>query len=146
MDLTVTCKGHRDLFNKEPPLFKFHCCLILTLSSHSCLRWIILCFFLPFHFCVHDSTWFLVWILFSFVWFALFLFCCLSVSFLLSFGLSEDDAYVDKLPTFERHFDSFAGTVTIRSERGKGHGLGKGLEECSICLIFFTQSAIDIEG
>ncbi|XP_032380787.1 SH3-containing GRB2-like protein 3-interacting protein 1 isoform X8 [Etheostoma spectabile] len=27
----------------------------------------------------------------------------------LSVSVSEDDAYVDKLPTFERHFDSFAG-------------------------------------
>lgn len=40
------------------------------------------------------------------------------LSFYFSFALSEDDAYVDKLPTFERHFDSFAGIVQIPSEGG----------------------------
>lgn len=39
------------------------------------------------------------------------------ILFILSFGLSDDDAYVDKLPTFERHFDSFAGIVTRVSKR-----------------------------
>ncbi|TKS74277.1 SH3-containing GRB2-like protein 3-interacting protein 1 [Collichthys lucidus] len=50
----------------------------------------------------------------------------------LSVSVSEDDAFVDKLPTFERHFDSIAGIVTIPSERGKGGRVWEnGLEECS---------------
>lgn len=32
--------------------------------------------------------------------------------FILSFVSLEDDAYLDKLPTFERNIDSFAGIVT----------------------------------
>ncbi|CAB1459700.1 unnamed protein product, partial [Pleuronectes platessa] len=35
----------------------------------------------------------------------------------LSVSVTEDDAYVDKLPTFERHFDSVAGIVTIPFRR-----------------------------
>jgi len=53
---------------------------------------------------MHDSA----------LFFFLFLF---RLSLDLLFGLSEDDAYVDKLPTFERHFDSFAGIVQFHSER-----------------------------
>lgn len=76
---------------------------------------------------------FLFWIFFFLGLIFLFfvsLFVCYS-SLYLSFGLSEDDSYVDKLPTFERHFDSFAGIVTCISERRKGTRLGKGFEECS---------------
>lgn len=56
----------------------------------------------------------------------------------LCFGLSEDDAYVDKLPTFERHFDSFAGIVMVppRERRGDGGGRDLGFEEC-FCLRLF---------
>lgn len=93
-------------------------------------------------------------IVFSFVSFAFcFFFFCFAVclSLYLSVGLSEDDAYVDKLPTFERHFDSFAGTVMIPSERGEGEGVVKGVGGVflclfSICLMLFTQSALDTEG
>lgn len=70
----------------------------------------------------------------------LFFFVVVCSSLYLSFGLSEDDAYVDKLPTFERHFDSFAGIVKIPSER-IGDGLGKGLEECS-CVGFNLFDAL----
>lgn len=42
--------------------------------------------------------------------FPLFVSC---ISFFCFFGLSEDDAYVDKLPTFGRHSDSFTGIVKI---------------------------------
>lgn len=84
---------------------------------------------------------------------SVFFFFCFAVclSLYLSVGLSEDDAYVDKLPTFERHFDSFAGTVMIPSERGEGEGVVKGVGGVflclfSICLMLFTQSALDTEG
>lgn len=80
----------------------------------------------------------------GFIFFSVFCFCRLSLY--LSFGLSEDDAYVDKLPTFERHFDSFAGIVEIPSERN-GNGLGEVfLCGFSICLMVFTQSAFELEG
>ena len=89
---------------------------------------------------MYDST-FLTFILemifhcFDFLFFSvLFLpFVCLFIFF--SFGLSEDDAYVEKLPTFERHFDSFAGIVTIPSRRGKGTRWGMGWGNCS-CVSF----------
>lgn len=88
-----------------------------------------------------------------FICFLFFFFFCFAVclSLYLSVGLSEDDAYVDKLPTFERHFDSFAGTVMIPSERGEGEGVVKGVGGVflclfSICLMLFTQSALDTEG
>lgn len=74
-------------------------------------------------------------------------FCCSSL-FNFSFGLSEDDAYVDKLPTFERHFDSFAGIVTYISGRRKGTGLEKGdflLLFSFFCVIAFTQNPLEIK-
>lgn len=91
---------------------------------------------------------FLCFICFLFLFFFCFAVC---LSLYLSVGLSEDDAYVDKLPTFERHFDSFAGTVMIPSERGEGEGVVKGVGGVflclfSICLMLFTQSALDTEG
>lgn len=55
--------------------------------------------------------------------------------FLISPGLSEDDAYVDKLPTFERHFDSFAGIVAYISGTRKGTGLEK--RGCSVVVFLF---------
>lgn len=51
--------------------------------------------------------------------------------FNFSFGLSEDDAYVDKLPTFERHFDSFAGIVTIHLWEQRG---GQGWKEGRVLI------------
>lgn len=68
------------------------------------------------------------------------------ILFILSFGLSDDDAYVDKLPTFERHFDSFAGIVPRVSKRRAW--LGKGIESCNChsCLMFFAQNALVIKG
>ncbi len=136
------------------PLFQFQCFLILILPSCLCLRCFIffLCVFTLSFSCacqyLSDFCFKLI-----FPWFDLVSIFCFAVclSLYLSFCLSEDDAYVDKLPTFERHFDSFAGTVKIPSERGKGSGLGEGLEgvflcQFAICLMFFTQSALDIEG
>lgn len=41
-----------------------------------------------------------------------------SFVFILSFVSLENDAYVDKLPTFERNIDSFAGIVPER-QRGE---------------------------
>lgn len=71
--------------------------------------------------------------------FPLIIYVLLFVSFNFSFGLSEDDAYVDKLPTFERHFDSFAGIVTIQPwEQRGGRGWKKG--RVLVCEVFFTPS------
>lgn len=84
----------------------------------------------------------------------LIIYVLLFVSFNFSFGLSEDDAYVDKLPTFERHFDSFAGIVTITTvgaERGRGWKKGRVL----VCEVFFhplprdslfTQNSLQVKG
>lgn len=52
----------------------------------------------------------------------------------LSCGSSEDDDYVNKLPTFERHFDSFAGIVKIPSERTRD-GAGWGWGSVSVWLL-----------
>lgn len=80
-----------------------------------------------------------------------FLFACFFAVCL--FGSSEDDVYVDKLPTFERHFDSFAGRVKhppLLLHMGTGGGLGKGL--VSACFesfwiwMLFTRSAVHKEG
>lgn len=48
--------------------------------------------------------------------------------FILSFVSLEDDAYVDKLPTFERNIDSFAGIVTSTPERRSWVMAGEGFE------------------
>lgn len=59
-------------------------------------------------------------------------------SLYLSFGLSEDDAYVDKLPTFERHFDSLAGTVNQHDGEKEGDGVGKWGVRSVLCHLFET--------
>ena len=68
------------------------------------------CNLFSFHQFLHSS------LFFSSVWHSLLYFtplsmCCPVCCF--SRALSEEDAYVDKLPTFERHFDSLAGIVTV---------------------------------
>lgn len=50
-----------------------------------------------------------------------------SFVFILSFVSLEDDAYVDKLPTFERNIDSFAGIVTSTPERRSRVMAGEGV-------------------
>lgn len=47
--------------------------------------------------------------------------------FILSFVSLEDDAYVGKLPTFERNIDSFAGIVTSTPERRRWVMAGEGV-------------------
>lgn len=46
--------------------------------------------------------------------------------FILSFVSLEDDAYLDKLPTFERNIDSFAGIVTSTPDRRSWLVIGDG--------------------
>lgn len=62
-----------------------------------------------------------------------------SFVFILSFVSLEDDAYVDKLPTFERNIDSFAGIVPERQRGEAGSWLGKGFEPF---VMGPTQSAL----
>lgn len=47
--------------------------------------------------------------------------------FILSFVPLEDDAFVDKLPTFERNIDSFAGIVTSTPVRRSWVMAGEGV-------------------
>lgn len=81
---------------------------------------------------LHDWQYLILFLFFPGFEFISF-FVCLLFVFLLSFCLSEDDAYVDKLPTFERHFDSFAGIVTSILERG-----GKGNMDLSSASLHLT--------
>lgn len=56
----------------------------------------------------------------------MFIFFFVICLFILSFVSLEDDAYVDKLPTFERNIDSFAGIVTSAPERRSWVMIGDG--------------------
>lgn len=46
--------------------------------------------------------------------------------FILSLVSLEDDAYLDKLPTFERNIESFAGIVTSTPDRRSWLLIGDG--------------------
>lgn len=71
--------------------------------------------------------------LFSYILVTPFAFSCVDgfylviCLFILSFVSLEDDAYVDKLPTFERNIDSFAGIVPSVAERRSWVATGEGV-------------------
>lgn len=105
------------ILNYKLSLFQFHCFEFDIVIMY--VFKIFHCLLFKFHFLIY---------LFIHVHFFLdLIFLFFAVCLYLSFGLSEDDAYVDKLPTFERHFDSFAGIVTIPLRVREGVWLGKGL-------------------
>lgn len=60
--------------------------------------------------------------------------------FILSFVSLEDDAYLDKLPTFERNIDSFAGIVTSTPDRRSWLMIGDGGVDRGLMVL--THSAL----
>lgn len=77
-------------------------------------------------------------ILSSFVCFAILSLCLL-------FGLSEDDAYVDKLPTFERHFDSFTGKVKLQRSTWGGIWNAIGVDIKSITYPLINNNVLPLQ-
>ena len=105
------------------------CCMFLCFSYHiwdSSLG-----FFLYAFFSVSSILSFFLCLTFFIIFYPLSTSCSLCC---FSCDLSEDDAYVDKLPTFERHFDSLAGIVTVPPWRG-----GWGFKKCVFFHFLFSE-------